>query len=71
MNNLKELAKADQHIKNLSILRYDNDERAEVKMKKKSTMPRKNKAVKNSIYNVRDPFWNLKEVRVQKEPEDV
>ena len=71
MNNLKELAKADQHIKNLSTS-YDmtNDERAMVKEKVEEAKE-KTKQSKNWIYKVRGPYWNLKEIRVRKEPEDV
>ena len=70
MNNLKELAKADQHLKNLSIS-YDmtNDERAMVKEKVEEAKE-KTKQSKNWIYKIRGPYWNLKEIKIQKEPEE-
>ena len=70
MNNLKELAKADQHLKNLSIS-YDmtNDEWAMVKEKVEEAKE-KTKQSKNWIYKIRGPYWNLKEIKIQKEPEE-
>ena len=57
MNNLNELAKADQHLKNLSIsYNMTNDERAMVE--------------ENWIYKIRGPYSNLKEIKIQKEPEE-
>ena len=46
-----------------------NDERAIVKEKVEEAKE-KTKQSKNWIYKVRGPYWNLKEMRVRKEPED-
>ena len=70
MDNLKKLADAPEHLKNLSIS-YDMtvEERSIVKEKVVEART-KTQQSKNWVYKVRGPYWNLREIRVRKENPD-